>query len=238
MRHVFVIAAGLVLACACVTHPDPVVTGDAGPDVRPTDGGRDGDAIAVVDAGKCAPGDVSTFSPNWVPPKPASAACTEQAIAQYAKDCLDPTTRSSSACSAFQAANKACVGCLVTPDSASAYGAAISRANGVISLNVGGCIALLSGDLGASGCGGKYEAQRQCAAAACDDACPIPEGDDPAFQQYLECLGDSEKTSCKTYANAVCPEPDAGAVAACSLSGSSFVDNFKALAPIFCASGG
>ena len=236
MRHVALITATFAVVCACTN--DPGVTGDAGPDVRPGDAGRDVDASPPVDAGGCAPGDVSSFSPNWVPPKPASSACTQANIDQYAKDCLDPQTGNTTACNAFQTANKACVTCLVTPESATTYGAAISQANGVISLNVGGCIALLSGDLGASGCGAKYEANRQCAAAACDEPCPIPNGDDPAFQKYLKCLTAAEKTSCKAYSAAVCPEPDAGAVAACSLNGASFVDNFKALAPIFCASGG
>lgn len=236
MRSVVLIAAGLVVA-ACTNPPGPGGTPDAGPDVRPTDGGHV-DVTPPVDAGGCAPGDVSAFSPNWVPPKPASAACTDQSIAQYAKDCLDPQTSNNTACSAFQSANKACAACLVTPEAATSYGAAIAGGNGVISLNVGGCIALLSGDLGATGCGAKYEANRQCGAAACDDPCPIPNGDDPAFQKYLKCLNDSEKTVCKSYATAVCPEADAGAVAACALNGSSFVDNFKALAPVFCASGG
>ncbi|CAN5498449.1 hypothetical protein BH09MYX1_BH09MYX1_56870 [soil metagenome] len=237
MRHSIWLAAGMVVICACSDPPPSQGTPDASSDVKPDKLVDQRDASDAEIKG-CRPADVSSFSPSWVPPKPASAACTEQTIAQYANDCLDPATRSTTACTAFQTANKSCVACLVTPESASSYGAAISRSNGVISLNVGGCIALLSGDLSPAGCGGKYDANRQCAAASCDDVCAIPDGDDPAFQAYLKCVSDSAKTTCKSYAAAVCAEADAGAVAACSLNGASFVDNFKALAPIFCASGG
>jgi hypothetical protein len=236
MRHALFLGFALALVGGC-TDPDPIAVLDAGPDVKDArdDVKTDGPG---PDASKgCPPGEVSSFSPTWVAPKPASASCSPAAIDQYAKDCLDPQTRSTSACTAFQNANKACVACLVTPESSSSYGASILRSNGVISLNVGGCIALLSGDLGATGCGGKYEASRQCSATACD-ACPIPEGDDAAFQAYLKCLSDAEKTVCKSYAGAVCPAPDAGAVAACELDGATFVDNFKKLAPLFCAAGG
>ncbi len=234
MRHALLVpGALLVLASAC-SDPPPAATDGGAPDVR-------ADRIVVPDAApdatpSCAPGDVSGFQPTWVAPAAASASCTPANIDQYAKDCLDPQTRSGTACTAFQKANPACTTCLVTPESSTSYGAMILRSNNVISLNVGGCIALMSGELGATGCGAKYEASRQCSAAAC--ACPLPDGDDAAFQAYLKCLGDAEKTSCKTYATAVCPIPDAGAVAACDLDGASFVDNFKKLAPIFCASGG
>lgn len=71
MRYVFFVAAGLSVVCACVTEPIQVT--DAGPDAKPIlEAGRDADA--GPQGNPCAPGDVSTFSPNWVPPKPQSTA--------------------------------------------------------------------------------------------------------------------------------------------------------------------
>lgn len=220
---------------ACSPAPSPGGTADAG------DAGRDA-KVTVVDGGDagpiCAPGPIGNFTSSWVPPKPASSACTEKLIGDYAAACLDAKTRSGTACTAFGKANAACTSCLVTQEGSSAYGAAILRPNGVISLNVGGCIALVSGDVSANGCGAKYETNRQCAAASCDANCPLPDGDDAAFSAYLKCLSDSSKSTCSTQAAAVCPEADAGALTACQLGGATFVDNFLALAPIFCASGG
>lgn len=229
-----VVLGSFVLASGCSTPPPGVAPLDASADVQhdvKTDVGVD----AADAAQGCVPGDVSTLVPSWVAPNPASKACTQPLIDQYAADCLDTTTSSTTKCQAFTTANKACVACLVTPESATAYGAVIAKANNVLSLNVGGCLALTTGDATAAGCGAKYEATGQCNDLACDANCPLPDGDDPAFQAYLKCLQKSATTVCKTFAAAECPEADAGPSTVCALSAGTFVDNFKLLAPVFCA---
>jgi hypothetical protein len=230
------VLGGFVLACGCSDPISPIVPVlDASTDVK-TD--RNVVPDATGDVGQpisCVPGDVSGLTPAWVPPNPASKACTQPLIDQYAADCLDDTTSSTTKCQAFNTANKACVACLVTPETATKYGAVIATANNVLSLNVGGCLALTTGDATATGCGAKHEASRQCSALACDTNCPLPDGDTAAFQAYLKCLQKAETTVCKTYVSAECPEADAGPSTVCALSAGSFVDNFKLLAPVFCA---
>ena len=230
-----VVLGSFVLASGCSDPPSGTPTpidasADARPDVRPVT-----DSAPDVQQKACSPGDVSSFAPQWVAPIPASKACTQPLIDQYAADCIDDTTSSTTKCQAFTTANKACAACLVTPESASAYGAVIAKANNVLSLNVGGCLALTTGDSTAGGCGAKYDATSQCDDLACNANCPLPDGDTAAFQAYLTCLQKSQTTVCKSYASAECPEADAGASTACALSAGSFVDNFKLLAPVFCA---
>ncbi|HEX7600409.1 MAG TPA: hypothetical protein VF316_02345 [Polyangiaceae bacterium] len=229
-----VVLGSFVLASGCSTPAPGVAPLDASTDVKLDVKVPDatGDAPLAIN---CVPGDVSSFAPQWVAPIPASKACTQPLIDQYAADCIDDTTSSTAKCQAFDTANKACAACLVTPESASAYGPVIAKANNVLSLNVGGCLALTTGDVTAAGCGAKYEATGQCADLACDTNCPLPDGDSVAFQAYLACLQKSQTTVCKTYASADCPEADAGPSTACALSAGSFVDNFKLLAPVFCA---
>jgi hypothetical protein len=229
------VLGAFVLASGCSDPPGPAATPDASADVKidvkpPTYGAGD---TALPNL--CTPGDVTGFTPQWVAPNPASKACTQPLIDQYAADCLDDTTSSTTKCQAFNTANKACGACLVTPETATAYGPVIAKANNVLSLNVGGCLALTTADATAGGCGAKHEATRQCSDLACDANCPLPDGDNAAFQAYLKCLQKSETTVCKTYASAECPEADAGPSTACALSAGTFVDNFKLLAPIFCA---
>lgn len=228
------------VAVGCTNPVAPLV--EAGPDAG--DAGRDApiDRVNPPDAGDsgatCAPGPVTGFTASWTPPLPAQAACAPAQIDQFAADCLDPNTATNAKCQAFNTQYAKCSSCLVTGENAAAYGAAIQRSNGVISLNVGGCLALVTGDASASGCGAKYEASRQCDAYACDPSCPIPDGDDAAFKAYLACLQSASSGVCKSVTQAQCPDPDGGPAAACALSGGSFIANFKQLAPIFCASGG
>jgi hypothetical protein len=228
------------LAVGCSNPPLPAVeagadAGDAALDVKPD---RPDVVVPPVDGGSCAPGPVTGFVSSWTPPTPAQDACSGAQIDQFAADCLDPNTATTQKCQAFENMYAKCSTCLITGENAASYGVAIQSSNGVLTLNVGGCLALTTGDASVNGCGAKYEAVRQCDGFSCDTNCPLPDGDNAAFQAYLKCLQGAEGTVCKSVASARCADPDGGPAAACKLGGGSFTANFKALAPIFCSSGG
>lgn len=81
-----------------------------------------------------------------------------------------------------------------TPIASSSYGATIAWHNGAaLDANVGGCMALIDGDLGANGCGAKYEAWLSCQIAACS-YCPLG--------TYSSCAVPAQSGVCGAYASA------------------------------------
>jgi len=189
-----------------------------------------------VDSGIQCPTPLSSIDTSqitWVPPiTPNPTACSDAQIAAYFDGCLGPN-QSTSACQAFttSAANATCLGCLITNQSASKYGALIA-VGGVDYANTSGCIAILTGDSSNTGCGAKAESVLQCESLACGDQCPVK--DNASFQQYTQCTGAADKSVCQTYVSAQCDLSDAGSVYATCLNHSDFASFYAAIAPVFC----
>jgi hypothetical protein len=166
--RLFVLVAATLLACSSsyVTQDGGAGAGtvDAGVDGEPGgtgDSGDDGDTCGPVtvkpvpphggpacptDASACFPGDVTGFSPTWIPPvsgAPHANVCTAQQISDALADCFG-STESSAACGGWRnaaSANQPCYECLSTDASAPRYGALLN--SGAYSqVNFAGCIAL------------------------------------------------------------------------------------------------
>ena len=202
--------AGLFVACSSDDTAQPGV--DASADVVSDKKVPPPADAADVGVSTCAPAPVTAFVPEWIPPIAAQPqACSQTQLNDYYAKCYDSTTSNNTDCGAWlkPPANVACGKCMVTADTATKYAALISS-DGVTTANIGGCIALLDGDVSATGCGAKYLAAFQCGRAACADACPIPNGDNAAFKAYTACTAAAKKTVCKTYEAATCKSGDAG----------------------------
>ncbi len=226
-------AAGLVAACSDTPTDTPTPSNDAAIDKKPISNDTGTPDVAQS---TCKPGDISAFKPEWIPPNPVNpTACSAQEITDYYAKCYDATTSTTQACTAFQNAAKNCVKCMVTVSTATKWGALIST-DGVITANIGGCIALKEGDVTANGCGAKYQATYQCGLAACEANCPILSDDNNvSFKAYQKCLSDAKKTVCKTYEDAKCKSTAPGdAVDLCQDQAQGFQDYFTIMGTVFC----
>ena len=208
---------------------------DAGKSDAKSDSGKkdSGPALPV-----CAPESTAGFSPAWKAPKPIhSTACTA-ANAQLVVDCNFDTTVSQTTCDNFlnNPANSACIQCVLTDKSATTYGPVIMDGS-IGSLNVAGCIAALSGNTTSTGCGAKFQAVGQCRDYACA-SCPDPSASQQAFDDFQQCGTDADASECATYLNdAACADAlvDTGGSAQACAAGTTFLDNARAIAKIFCS---
>jgi hypothetical protein len=135
--------------------------------------------------------------------------------------------------SSVTAANKACVSCILTQDTASTYGPIVVH-KGTIEVNVSGCLALATNDPNGTGCAGKVLAASECKSAACAANCPVT--DDSSFELEKVCEAAAAAGTCKTFADAACQDGliEAGGQAAECLSGQSFDDQYNWIVPMFC----
>ena len=225
------------------TGDDSGVTGSDGSTKH--DGGGDGGVIhpggdsgttGDADPGACMPGDVSTFTPPaYVPAKKTAGACTATQISSFYDGCLAPNSTMTT-CAPFgstgTAANKACAACIVSADTASAYGALIEQ-KGLVSVNIPGCIELKDAG-GGLACAKSYQASEKCNDAACAANCPVT--DDASFQLYQACVQQAAANGCKTFSTAAAcadAEADGGLAAAC-FQGQTFQDLYNSVVPVFC----
>jgi hypothetical protein len=197
---------------------------------------------AAVSASSCTPADISGGAlPTWKPPTGFhQGQCTDVQAAAFV-DCLSNLPYAD-ACQTFrsEAANGNCRKCaisaLVSP--ATAYGPLI-EGTVAIDVNEPGCIAQVTGDVSATGCGAQLFALRQCEEQSCESNCPVPANDDgTAYNTLLACEKNAASTTCKAYANAAtCAidlERDAGVASVCAQTGGTFADNAKAMVKLFC----
>lgn len=235
------LAGALIYGCSS-SSDSPAGTGgdDAGGHVDAS-GGTDGasDALVKLDskaeaAAQCQPADVSGFMPPaYVPAHRQPGVCTAQQITDFYSHCFD-TTRTKAACDADKAAAPACTTCLEVPSTTATWGATYTH-NGVVTVNVAGCMELLGGPDGLA-CAKKSQAATACDDAACSASCPVT--DDASFQLYLACIQQSAANGCSTQNTAVqtCEQQlnmgDGGAVQC--FGGQNFQDIYNAIAPIFC----
>lgn len=185
----------------------------------------------------CAPGSVSSFTPQWVPPAVLHAnACSATQITTLL-DCLFSSTASQATCDAFNqaAANKSCITCAVSQSTAASLGPLVVSADNLVSLNLAGCIARTSNQMTATGCGAKVQAASECTGAACEANCPVPDGDSQALKARNDCETAAESSECQTYAtDAKCADTLLQGASAPCAQGSTFEDVAKSLVTLFC----
>ncbi len=186
------------------------------------------------DSGPVCPTPMSTIDTSqvkWVPPAtPNATACSDVQIQSYYDSCFGANATTQT-CQAFQTASANCYKCLLTPQTAPAYGALIAI-GGVDYANTAGCVALLTGDTSASGCGAKSQFVTQCEDLACSANCPVT--DNASFALYQQCTQAADGSVCKPYVDAECDLSDAGNVFATCLNHQDFESFYLAVAPVFC----
>jgi len=237
-RRALALFAGLALAngCGIVAGSGFSGSGDAG---AVTDGPTGDGALQIPsDASSCQPADVETYMPGAYHPATAAyqGVCTTAQIAGFYEACLGSgaTTAACTAFSARDAGTGDCAACILTPDSAIAYGPLIGHGT-FITNNVAGCIQLtLPGELS---CAKAEAALDGCELAACEANCPV---DDAATRAvYDGCAAAADGAGCQSYAQmAACAQSlaqdDAGPGALCLPP--SFETFYDTVVPLFCGS--
>jgi hypothetical protein len=196
----------------------------------PSDSGPDsgtGTACVALDS-------VGTFTPTYKPPSGAhQGKCTQQQIDDFRRFCLG--TGDQQACQTFlaKAEGKACAQCIVSPPSGPTLGPLIDHAaQGFVSVNTTGCVALL--EPCNEQCAKDITALSQCDDAACV-SCKVT---DPASLQALNaCTQAADNCACRDYAlKGACGELLVGPdhPAAKCFSGATFDDGYNVLVPLFC----
>jgi hypothetical protein len=212
--------------------PSPPPSGVPDASVTPVPPGCGGD-------GTCCPADMSSFVPKWHPPAARTQKCTQAQVDGYHQCLRDGQTQSNPAsCAPFgsnvTAANKACVACIVTQDTAPQYGPIIVS-KGTVQMNVAGCIAIATNDPNGNGCAGAYSAASECSNSACAPSCPVT--DTASFEAEQQCEAAANQGTCSAFAaKAKCADSlaQAGGVVAQCLNAQSFDALYDAIVPMFC----
>jgi hypothetical protein len=163
---------------------------------------------------------------------PAAAAwqgvCSDMDIQRFYDDCLgpDPDAGACHAISQADAADAACVACLLTPENADRYGPLIVHGT-FITENVAGCIELT--DPNGLSCAKAEAALVGCELSACEAMCPVVDAASRAA--YDACAIEADNSGCQAYATIAECTMDAGS-ALCSPS--SFESFYKQVAALFC----
>jgi hypothetical protein len=231
-------AAGL--ACAPVTVTSAGASGDGGIFDAAIDASPGhGDSGVELEGGGCLPGDVATYHPVYHSPAVQPTACasdSEDLIDAFYRACLG-THATSDDCSAFAKANAACAACIVTPDSATAYGPVVDH-GGFVTANVAGCIEVevegaSDAGSGALGCAKAVDALDGCELAACEANCPVTGA--TSLAQYQGCTSSADGAGCSTFAAAAsCTAPDSGVGVPSTCLTSDFSTFYYDVVPLFC----
>ncbi len=234
------------MAYGCSSNNNNNNGGDAGSDsgVTKKDGGSTKDSGGnnndSGNTGGCpTPEDVSGFAPSDAKgAKAPQDVCSSTQIDDFYTNCLD-TAATTTTCNNWlkTAANQTCSNCLNSKQTDATWSALVSK-TGLVSVNIEGCIALVTGGNPPTtgDCAYKYQAASDCEGAACDAVCPVT--DQPSFQLYEQCAQAAAAGGCKTYEDAVC-DPEGQTWANClDDQGLGFEGLFKSVAPLFCSSGG
>jgi hypothetical protein len=198
--------------------------------------------VAQVDTGGggCAPETtIDTSQIKFIPPiTPLPNGCSDAQITGLWNACFG-TSATQTACTTFEgaAANKTCVGCMLsTWGTSTAFGTLVAI-SGVDYANISGCIALETGDQSATSCAAKEQAVLNCEILACSPSCPKIT-DQTTFKEWTTCTTAADNGVCKTYVDGVCNLADAGAEAGAAYqtcqNHQAFQDYYNALSPIFC----
>jgi hypothetical protein len=240
-RASLVLALLASAACAPVTVSnggdvaDAGVTQKTGADAATSaDGGGGG---IEPDASLCTPGDVSTYHPVAHAPAVQPQACggSIDRVDEFYAACLG-SSRDDNACDAFRKANPDCAACIVTPESAMAYGPIIDHGT-FVTPNVAGCIELgveYGGDGGSAPltCAQAVQALAGCELSACEANCPV--SDTASLSEFEGCAESADGTGCTFASAAACLAPDSGVEIPSACQQTDFGAFYRGVVPLFC----
>jgi hypothetical protein len=208
------LAIALALAaCGSDDSPAPVTATpgqDAAPeataDVVAPDTGDQPEAStdAAPDAElKCEPQSVAGWTPTWHPPTGLyQGICSAAEIQEIVGACWD-TGASTAKCNSAKAKYAACTTCLISQETDASYGPIIVfNSLGFSDRNDPGCVALLGGDVSATGCGAQMQAYWQCVGASCSPGCKVAAAtftDDMAAFNDCAQAARADANICKTH---------------------------------------
>jgi hypothetical protein len=243
-------AVGLLGAGGCsvtTTRSEPPEPGDGSVSVDAgSSSGSGSGGFTGGDAGSCEPGSLATFRPATY--RPASGMgqglCVADAqgdpIAGFYEACLgsDATV---DGCNAFTQMNEACVGCILTPETAAKYGPILNH-GGFVTANVAGCLELAGDEQTDASeselpCAKTVQALAGCELAACEANCAVH--DSASLAGYDACAANAETGGCEMYATAAAcadSEADAGPLNAACLG--DFMTFYNVVVPVFCGAPG
>jgi hypothetical protein len=236
---------GLFATGGCTVATTPNVApepweGGAGVDAPTGGSSSSSGGFGGGDADSCQPGSVATYRPaKYVPASGAGQGlCVPTAagdpITGFYQACLAPAA-TVDGCNAFTDMNQACVACILTPETASAYGPILNH-GAFVTANVAGCLEL-AGDEQADAselpCAKNVQALAGCELAACEANCAVH--DAASLTEYDSCADDVESSGCEPYAAAAaCADPEAEASALGAACLSDFATFYQIVVPVFC----
>jgi len=180
------------------------------------------------------PANVMNFMPPaFVPPNAPKNVCLQAQTQGYWDNCRDPGTATIQKCTAWGMANMSCATCIESSRNDPSWGPLVIG-NGVLHLNVAGCVAL-RGDLP---CARAIEKLDACNQAACDMQCPVV--DTQSFMDWQKCVATATATGCKSYDDDVkmtCVADTGTAYTICR-NYNDFKTGYFLYGPMFCGSGG
>ena len=238
------VQATLVMASWAACSNNPGTPGDGGSDAPiakdSTYVDKSAPDVSQQDVNSsCGPNPVDSTQITWSPPHAVMpTACSDQDIADYVT-----CSNSTSGCNAWAAAHPNCNKCMVSTEGDPTYGVIINTPDGFGWANIGGCIATLTGDLSATGCGAAQWKTTECEDNSCAACVPV----DNTGAAFFACQGQADTSTCTAFYNAgyldqtgnilgtACASLDAGAVAACAtMTAQSFGDYVTAIATVMC----
>jgi hypothetical protein len=240
-----VVVGVFALATACgMVRAGPAGTGDYSPDggdfaITSSSGGSNG--VADLDATvSCVPTAVITSSHQGYRTADApSDACLDAdgggTWEAYFDDCLG-TSRDTTRCGMYKAANPACTACIVTSYSTASHYGPILDYGEYVGGNVAGCLELTTP--GNASCAKTVQALTDCELGACEANCPVVDSTSLAAREQCEAEADTSVCSTVFATATACraTEADAGEASLC-LAG-PFKDFYDAVVPLFCAQPG
>jgi hypothetical protein len=196
---------------------------------------NDGNGFGGGDASSCHPGSVQTYTPDVYHSATAAyqGVCTMAEIREFYDNCLGPNI-DASVCHALSqpdAADAACVACILTPDTADHYGPLIDHGT-FITANVAGCIEVT--DSSGLSCAKSEAALAGCELSACEAPCPVV--DMATRAAYDACATEADNSGCQAYATMAACTGDGGPseAGASMCSFPTFEAFYMYAVPLFC----
>jgi hypothetical protein len=179
----------------------------------------------------------SGLSSGWTQPNgPYWGVCTAADLDDFV---AAVTQAGSQGLATFATTHAPCASCLGSADPSTMTGprAFVTRPNGVLDPNVGGCVALIQGMSTAGSCGAYVQERDDCLAASCLNCGPIRFAADLAA--YDHCLATAAQQECSFWSSqAACIDLDPAAAKCRSSAWPSTADWLRFLAELFCGSPG